>query len=69
MQVKVDEANGYTTYIGEAQDNVAESDAAWKLTCIKAIGTVTHISVLGQGQQSFIWDNRASYTYEEIPST
>lgn len=69
MQVKVDEANSYTTYIGEAQDNVAESAAGWKLTCIKEIGTVTHKSILGQGQATFVWDNRATYTYEEIPST
>lgn len=61
----VDEVNDTTTYVGIAPRKSATSDAAWQIKKITVSGTVTSITFPnGNDGMKYVWDDRASYTYE-----
>lgn len=53
-----------TTYIGYADWGVGEDEAKWRIIRINTVGTVTRMECpKGDNSFSFVWDDRASYTY------
>lgn len=63
--LKVDEVNSNLTYVGTAIAGSGTSESVWKIFRVSKSGNVTSLQyVSGDPSYSFIWDNRASLTYE-----
>lgn len=64
FQTYIDEVDDNTTYIGEAEPNVALTDTKWRIKKIVTSGTVTSIKwANGDPSYKHVWNNRTSYTY------
>jgi len=62
----IDEPSDTLTYIGYAADgNPAETEEKWAIKRIEKLTNVTRIMwVNGIIDRSFVWNDRASYTYK-----
>lgn len=64
QSVRIDEASSTITYIGKALLAEATSAATWQIIKFEIVGTETIKSYPdGDPQYTFVWDDRATYTY------
>lgn len=60
----IDVASGTVTYFGFAAPSTATSAAGWRILKQTVSGSITSILYAGGSlEYSFVWDNRASYSY------
>lgn len=65
LQIKIDNVDASTAYIGEAATGAATSAPVWRICKKTKAGNVTSIQFCnGNGYKDYIWDNRAAYTYK-----
>lgn len=62
----IDESVSGTTYVGTSQSFAIQSAPVWKIKKTWIDGGITYSGYPSGGTQTFefIWDNRASYTYQ-----
>jgi hypothetical protein len=63
LQVKIDQANNTTTYVGEAELGSATSSAVWRIKKIVCDDGLTVTYADGNDNFDNIFDNRASLSY------
>lgn len=64
--IRVDDVGslGTTVYVGYNKNGAADADSTWKIMKVTVVGDITTMKYPnGSKAYSYVWNNRASYTY------